>query len=171
MSVNTLYKDTTCIHNVSTLHFILYKLPTPQRSVTEMVGKQTSQPDGNKLLLGCHDCLPRTKYKESSNMKVGSYRSSLDALPIDNSIRHTFCGTMLLSWLFTDKNGALFIKQNSCRLFYRVGKSLRTSFISWNLKKFYIKGGELWSVASGKTKYPNKVSGNSKYKSSKRKPW
>ena len=25
----------------------------------------------------------------------------------------------------------------------RVGKSLRTSFISWNLKKFYIKGGEL----------------------------
>ena len=76
-------------------------------------------------------------------MKVGSYRSSLDALPIDNSIRHTFCGTMLLSWLFADKNGALFIKQNSCRLFYRVGKSLRTSFISCNLKKFYIKGGEL----------------------------
>ena len=25
--------------------------------------------DGNKLLLGCHDCLPRTKYKESSNSK------------------------------------------------------------------------------------------------------
>ena len=51
MRVNTLYKDTTCIHNVSTLHFILYKLPTPHRSVTEMVAKQTSRPDGNKLLL------------------------------------------------------------------------------------------------------------------------
>lgn len=80
MSVNTLYKDTTCIHNVSTLHFILYKLPTPQRSVTEMVGKQTSQPDGNKLLLGCHDCLPRTKYKESSNSKHNLSRLTLRRL-------------------------------------------------------------------------------------------
>lgn len=76
-------------------------------------------------------------------MKVGSYRSSLDALPIDNSIRHTFCGTMLLSWLFADKNGGLFIKQNRCRLFYRVGMSLRNSIISWNMKRVLIKGGEL----------------------------
>ena len=45
--------------------FYPFKFPTPQRSVTEMVAKQTPQPDGNKLLLDCHDCLSRTKYKES----------------------------------------------------------------------------------------------------------
>lgn len=74
-------------------------------------------------------------------MKVGSYRSSLDALPIDKSIRLTFCGTMHLSCLFADENGALFIKQNSCRLFYRVGRS-SSPILFDNLKKLQIMGGE-----------------------------
>ena len=30
--------------------------------------------------------------------------ASLDALPIDKSIRHTFCVIIHLSWLHTDKN-------------------------------------------------------------------
>ena len=67
--------------------------------------------------------------------------ASVDALQIDKSIRRTFCGTRHLSWLLTGKNGVLFIKQNRCRLFYRVGMSLRNSIISWNMKRVLIKGG------------------------------
>ena len=80
LNLNMLCEDTTCIYIVSTLHFILYKFPTPQRSVTEIVVKQTSQPDGNKLLLGCHECLPRTKYKESGNSKHNLSRLTLRRL-------------------------------------------------------------------------------------------
>ena len=80
MIIRTLYKDTNCISCLFTLHFHAFKFPTPQRSVTEMVGKQTSQPDGNKLLLGCHDCLPRTKYKESGNSKHNLSRLTLRRL-------------------------------------------------------------------------------------------
>ena len=34
----------------------------------------------------------------------------------------TFCGTRHLSWLYTDKNGVWFIKQNNPCLFCGVGK-------------------------------------------------
>lgn len=108
MSINTLYKDTTCIQNVSTLHFILYKLPTPQRSVTEMVGKQTSQPDGNKLLLGCHDCLPRTKYKESGNSKHNLSRLTLRRLVF--RIATHFVWTFGLATRNTSQFPTLYIK-------------------------------------------------------------
>ena len=108
MSVNTLCEDTTCIHSVSTLHFILYKLPTPQRSVTEMVGKQTSQPDGNKLLLGCHDCLPRTKYKESSNSKHNLSRLTLRRLVF--RIATHFVWTFGLATRNTSQFPTLYIK-------------------------------------------------------------
>lgn len=55
--------------------FSSYKFPTPSRSVTEMVGKQTSQPYGNTLLLGCNDCLPKTKYKESGKAQVQAIKA------------------------------------------------------------------------------------------------
>lgn len=50
--------------------------------------------------------------------------ASFDALTIGKSIRHTFCEGRHLSWLCADKNGALIMKQNSCRLFYWEGMTL-----------------------------------------------
>ena len=40
-----------------------------------MVGKQTSQPYGNTLLLGCNDSLPKTKYKESNKAQIQAIKA------------------------------------------------------------------------------------------------
>ena len=88
--------------------FYPFKFPTPQRSVTEMVGKQTSQPDGNKLLLGCHDCLPRTKYKESGNSKHNLSRLTLRRLVF--RIATHFVWTFGLATRNTSQFPTLYIK-------------------------------------------------------------